>query len=298
MKICWHDNYNSLITKTKNVLRSWTNRGLSIIGRITVVNTLVASLFVYKMMVLPSLTDTLIKNFETIITQYIWDNKKSKIALKTLQASKSVGGLKLTSLKLREKALKLTWPQILSNETAYAETVYQKIHPLKSLIWKCNINPVDVPELKIPSKFWSDVVTAWADLNFYLNIYGNTTDQILWLNSRIKIDNKLIFWGDCYRRGLVYVKQLFCNGKVKSFINLYNEYGLDAIRLNSIFAAIPKDWRMECVTLDANAPMKPHNYDYLIGKKHLAAYAYEIFVKELDEGTMNKRGDMDPKAER
>ena len=48
-------NYDQLLKKTDNVLNAWYNRSLSLIGKVQVVNTLVASLYVYKMMVLPTI---------------------------------------------------------------------------------------------------------------------------------------------------------------------------------------------------------------------------------------------------
>ena len=45
-------NYSGIVDKARNILNAWYNRGLSLVGKIQMVNTLVASHFVYKMMVL------------------------------------------------------------------------------------------------------------------------------------------------------------------------------------------------------------------------------------------------------
>ena len=49
-------NYNNTLSKTKSILNGWKNRGLSLIGKVTIINTLISSLFVYKMLVLQSIT--------------------------------------------------------------------------------------------------------------------------------------------------------------------------------------------------------------------------------------------------
>ena len=41
-------NYKAIEEKDKTVLNSWKNRDLTLTGRVLVVNTLIASLFVYK----------------------------------------------------------------------------------------------------------------------------------------------------------------------------------------------------------------------------------------------------------
>ena len=78
-------NYESIIAKVKAVLNSWYNRGLSLFGKIQVVNTLVASLFVYKMMVLPTIPEKICKTIDCIIRDYLWQGRKAKIAFRTLQ---------------------------------------------------------------------------------------------------------------------------------------------------------------------------------------------------------------------
>ena len=81
-------NYNDIVSKIRKILQSWVNRGLSLIGKVQVVNTLVASLFVYKMMVLPSIPEKVIKNVDNQIRDFLWDHKKSKIAYSVLHKYK------------------------------------------------------------------------------------------------------------------------------------------------------------------------------------------------------------------
>ena len=57
-------NYEDLLAKSKKVLDAWYHRNLSLIGKVQVVNTLVASLLVYKMMVLPIIPRNICKNLE------------------------------------------------------------------------------------------------------------------------------------------------------------------------------------------------------------------------------------------
>ena len=72
-----HKNYAGIANKSKNILNSWQNRGLSLIGKVQVVNTLVASQFVYKMMVLPQIPKQVVKNMENVIREFLWSGGKS-----------------------------------------------------------------------------------------------------------------------------------------------------------------------------------------------------------------------------
>ena len=161
-------NYNTLYEKAKSILNAWYNRGLSLIGKIEVVNTLVASLFVYKMMVLPTIPTSMVKKIDNIIREFIWSGKKAKIAYNILQNPKKEGGLNLVNLQRRDSALKATWPQILAKEEQYAEMVYgiMRTQQIKEELWRCSLAPEDVHTLKIKEQFWVDVLKSWSTFNY------------------------------------------------------------------------------------------------------------------------------------
>ena len=162
-------NYKDMPKKVKDILDAWYNRGLTLMGKIQVVNTLIASQFVYKMMVLPVMPQNIIKNIENIIRNFIWNGKKAKISFNILQNSKEDGGLNLVNLTRKDKALKATWPQILDKEQQYSQTVYQllRCNTLKEDIWRCHLLPDHAKKLRISCSFWEQVLTAWGEYNYY-----------------------------------------------------------------------------------------------------------------------------------
>ena len=98
------NNYQPLIDKAEVILKQWKRRKLSLIGKVMIINTLIASLFVYKMMVLPCMTQRMLKQMECLFTDFLWDGIP-KVALKILTLAKSSGGLQLVDLKLRPSGL-------------------------------------------------------------------------------------------------------------------------------------------------------------------------------------------------
>ena len=262
-------NYVDIIPKVKSILNAWNNRGLSLMGKVQVVNTLVASLFVYRMMVLPSIPKNIVKNVENIIRDYIWGGRKSKISFKILQNPKQEGGLNLVNLVNKDTALKATWPQILSCEWEYAQVVYSimRCTSISSDIWRCSLRPKDVGKLKITSEFWRDVLKAWAKYNAYY--YIRIENQYIWYNSRIQIGSKPIFWRNIYEKGLKYVYQLFEGKRFKKSQDIKREFGLSELRYNSLKSAIPIDWKEYFCQHKAGEylPIPHHNYDYCIHLK-------------------------------
>ena len=95
--------FDPCIDKMQAVADNRTNRNLTLTGKIIVINTLMCSIFAYKMAVLPVISEIQCKRIDAFTTNYIWKGKKSKIPLKLLQNNKKLGGLKLSNFKQRQK---------------------------------------------------------------------------------------------------------------------------------------------------------------------------------------------------
>lgn len=102
-----NNNYDKILEKAGNVLTMWKNRSLTPVGKIQVINMLVNSLFTYKMQVLPTPPAKFMLQYKKLITQFIWNKKRSKISYQRLIASYNQGGLQLRDLTLASKSLKM-----------------------------------------------------------------------------------------------------------------------------------------------------------------------------------------------
>ena len=276
-------NYNPLIQKTRQTLNAWYNRGLSLVGKIQVVNTLVSSLFVYKMMVLPAIPENLVKSLENIIRDYLWSGKKSKISMRILQNSKDEGGLNLVNFRNKDKSLKATWPKILYNEEEYATLVYHelRVNTLKEDIWRCRLLPEDVKKLKVKNQFWLDVLMSWSEYNSYYQT--RLENQLIWYNSKIKVRGKVIMWNDVYKQGLKYVYQLFEHQHFKTEQMVWNQYKLTVLRFNSLKAALPLEWKTFFMEnpIAKYSPVPPHNYDHCLNMQNFSSSVYKFVSSDL-----------------
>ena len=154
----FHLNYNEILNKMGAVFQSWQNRNLSLMGKVVICNTMVASLFIYKMTVLPKMPKKLITKINRILTEFIWNGKWAKIALDILQTHPEEGGLGLANFEFKDWSLKISWVQIINSDEYVKEFAYRKLCKIiRDYIWKCNINQRDV--IKIFGKsFWTDVL--------------------------------------------------------------------------------------------------------------------------------------------
>lgn len=107
-------NYNNFKQKFEQRLKGWKHRGLSLIGRILIVNSLLLSQLVYKMMMVCSMTEYQYVELKTIVVDFLWDGKKPKIAYDKLILDHPHGGLKLHDIRIKDKSMKLSWiPKLL-----------------------------------------------------------------------------------------------------------------------------------------------------------------------------------------
>ena len=246
-KLVGHKNYKEILEKATSVLTAWSKRSLTLLGKIEVVNTLVASLFSYRLQVLPSPSDQFMKEYQKIVTKFLWDGKRPKIAYKKLTLSYEQGGLKLSDLKLRDLALKVKWvQQDRFNQLSWSELLRVEKDFGKDIWWKCNLSKKDVKNIMRPSVF-TDIYKAWAHLNFCQpTSKEQVLSQPLWFNSCIKDKSKVVYikaWSD---KGVNFVKQLVDANhcKFKTCEQLWQEFGkvINVIDLTRIINAIPKEW--------------------------------------------------------
>ena len=190
------ENILPVLEKIKIILDTWKIRGLSLIGKILVCNSLVSSLLIYKMSVLPLLPQSIYKNFERLLLDFIWDGKRAKIPMEILQGEKLQGGLGLFDIRKKDLALKINWIVRIQKSKAFQDLAYEELeNKIGDLIWKSQLREQDVKLYFKNRNFWTDVLKAWSALTFD----GPTSPeqvkkQILWLNSNIQVGGVPVCW--------------------------------------------------------------------------------------------------------
>ena len=101
--------YANILKKAHNVTQQWAHRNLSLLGKVLVLNTLIAPLFVYTMQVECSPSLNITEAFNKISTEFLWKGKRAKIPLQILQMSKCKGGVQLCHLTYKDLSIKAAW---------------------------------------------------------------------------------------------------------------------------------------------------------------------------------------------
>ena len=262
--------FMEIFEKVKSVAKSWVNRQISLTGKVLLVNSLMASLFTYKMQVTDTPPPAYFKQYDRIIESFLWSNKRPKIKTDILKAKHKFGGLNLVDLNLKCISLKIPW--IFRNGTFSEHFINMHIpQELGSYFWDCSLSTLDLGHyVHNVSTFWYQVVECWfyykrqkTDLSDPIQV----AQTILWLNSDIRINHTPVMYNNFVRHGIMYVQDIwsFKWGRWLTVNELSVEYAFDApwYEYQQLISAIPKTWPRLLKTCETVPPWKPSLYDHL-----------------------------------
>ena len=138
------NNYCSTFEKMDGILSSWYNRNLTVIGKITVVNSLISSLFIHILMALPSPPSEFYKKYRSKILEFIWNKAPPKISYNKLIQHTTKLGLKLVDLECKEIALKAAFPPRWWSREDNLGWIYLSLPVKNKNIWTLNTTSSDI----------------------------------------------------------------------------------------------------------------------------------------------------------
>ena len=99
-----------MIHEVKTILNIWSSRGLTLLGKITIIKGLIISKLVHKASNLPfCLPDAFIKDLNQVMFRFIWGSKWEKIGRSQLCCEIEQRGAKMIDIKQYILALKFKW---------------------------------------------------------------------------------------------------------------------------------------------------------------------------------------------
>ena len=101
------------------MIKIWSKRKLTLIGRITVIKSLMISRFAYLFLALPNLTGDLIETLERMFFKFLWNKGPDRISRKQIVKNIDAGGLRMIEINAFITPLKVTWLRrlLLNSET-------------------------------------------------------------------------------------------------------------------------------------------------------------------------------------
>ena len=244
-----HKNFEEKLHKIRDILALWSRRKLSVMGRITIINTLVISQFNYQLAALPTPPQHFFKKFRDLILDFLWDKKPHKIRYDKIIQDYSDHGLKLVDIKAREIALKAKWPIYFADR--HEPFLYWSAPVKDHRIWQANIEKKHIKILSNQSNrcntVFTDIWSAWSEIHFEIpQNRQEISSQLLWGNSLI------------LRAGLPFFQNEIVNAHVDRIEDLYHKDGsflayselpeyqkgkISIMLFNALKSALPPVWR-------------------------------------------------------
>lgn len=223
-------NYNKLIKQIKNDVTRWEVLPLSLIGRIETVkmNLLPRLLFLFQSLPIRVPVSTL-KMLDKLILTFIWQKKRPRVRLKSLQLSKDKGGLGLPNLKSYYWAAQINaivaW---LRNDR---EAIWTKIEQDSVKGVSLSVLPFmdikSVNKIKIKNEWIKHTLKVWTIVKKMLGGPMSISRAMLIVGN---IEFPPSLWDSGFRRwadkGLRTINQLFRGTEFKSFSQLQEQFDL------------------------------------------------------------------------
>ena len=135
---------------------------------------------------------------------FLWNGKGDKIKRDIMINNYPAGSLKRIDILSFNKSLKTTWIK------KYLGTENQGKWKLFSISLS-NLNKIDTANIfKKQDNFLKEILLIWSEINFEecTTSASQFSEQSLWYNSLIRINDNPIFYKEWYRKGIIKVKHL------------------------------------------------------------------------------------------
>ena len=243
-------NFWDKLTSLKKLFNIWSQRDISVYGKINLVKSLALSKLVFICSVMET-PKHFVNEVNKIVLDFIWNHKPPKIKFSTLIKPKKEGGLEMKDFSLFNKALKLNWvKRLCSNSNApwkyIPKSLLANVGGLE--LFNCNYDISLLNLNKHLPVFYGEIITFWQDLiASNPKSKNDVLEQICWNNKFITSDRKSIYYplwrlaGICKIKDLVDTQQK-CFLSFDSFCNKFN-VRCNFLQYFGLVNAIPQSWK-------------------------------------------------------
>ena len=279
------NNILPILPKISFEVAQWRRRNLTLMGKITVVKSLLLSKLVHILSALPDPTAEDIKQINNIFFKFIWNIGTDKIKRVKIVQSYINDGLKMIDLKSFVNSLKISWLKRLywaQIGVPWAHFAKHDLPPVEDLVTFGSTKLQDL-KTKIQNAFWRDVVSSWAE---FLRVYTPDNLEVLtdklWYSDHTRFKRTIV--KDWNNKGFRFILDLFCKDTgfllTREMIN--EKFGLNMTFLcySSLVRSIPIDIRNACWK-NIKHPVIPYKVALLSRNSETSRIAYNKFIFAL-----------------
>ena len=101
-------NFQKKINSTRNIIKTWKSRSLTLYGKVAVLKSLVMSKVTRLLLALPFPNKQLFKLIENLAADFLWNKKTPRFRKEIIEAEIKQRGMKLHNFQKLSETLKLT----------------------------------------------------------------------------------------------------------------------------------------------------------------------------------------------
>ena len=236
-------NFDSILKSIKNLLNMWKWRGLTLLGKIQIVKSLIIPKVLSKAAMI-SVSEDLIKEINSLIDRFIWKGN-DKIKRCALINDIEDGGLRMLDIQsmiLAQRVMVLKRFMDKENNSSWKIILQYFLFQIGGeLILTCNFDTRKLP-VYLPV-FYKECLDAWSAVNESSVL---SYDQVIWNNKNITVQKLSLFEKQLFLKGIVTVGDLLSDtGVFLKGANVLNaNFSLiERLKSMSIVDAIPRGWR-------------------------------------------------------
>ena len=262
------ENFDRLLDDIEHRLSNWTNRSLTLIGKIVVLNTLIASLFVHKFMALPTSKQEFFSKYKSIVTYFLWNGKVAKVRYDKLVQRLDRGGLKLVDLETKNHALKaawiIRWQKNNNLQKPEMDWLYINLPIGNQTIWAVSLNEKDILKhfhkqgnLDMGVEIWHSWSVMMHQPDFDQVMFEHTP---LFYNSCIKRVNQPFFHNKLVPSNVNTLRDIYdemgeCFLTYEQLVEKYGVLPYDVLFYRSMVASIPALWKGQLAEVRLQEPI-------------------------------------------
>ena len=250
LSLMYRLNFEERLKKLQIVLNIWSQRDLSLKGKITVIKTLALSQMLYLTSVMYISKDDII-HIQKLLNNFLWSSKPAKIKFGVVVSDIEDGGLKMPHVESMIKTNRISWVKraMEQNHKAWTNNYMVKII-LKSqdltLWFRYKLTKQFIPR-DIPL-FYQQMLEAWYDIYIKLPVTCTADEiksELIWNNYRILIQNKPIYYKSWQDHNIMCIADLLdLEGNFLSFEQFrYKVNTNNYIEYYGVLTAIPRIWK-------------------------------------------------------
>ena len=244
-------NYNKVMESVTTSIQHWSRRILTVLGKITVVKSLLIPKFNHLILAIPNPSKDFMNILQKQIYNFIWKIKEIRLAEINFQMTLLIGGLRLFKVDVFFKALKCTWIRRIVNGTIDEKgmMLFSKLTGLNYDDLEKGANHTLNVARNVKNVFWKEVLVEWS--NVKRKHIPSTIDDVLksciWDTENIKIGGKEISYQNWRKAGIYSVSDLVHieNNRFLLLHEIKAKYDLtlNFLEYNSLLCAIKSNYK-------------------------------------------------------